>query len=186
MLIIVAQAAWLYNARYVQKIKAHNEQVMLASGFYDQAQAVVIPSSANTSQEKKELAKVLRKKIFLLRKAVQFNPSELKYQNALREAVTMIPWREVEGSRTEVTGEGFGPGDQGNLHLPIKKLKKGDKYVIVSKHFQMKKYFGSVCKWVSYYGRKEQLCSWIPNGDPYAFRAEKGQKVVVFVLEKMI
>ncbi len=91
-------------------------------------------------------------------------------------------WTEVPGSRTEVIGEGFGPDDKGNLHLPIKNLKKGDKYVIISKHFQMKKFFGSVCKWVSYYGRKEQLCTVIPNGDPFAFKAEKGEKAVVFVL----
>ena len=187
LLIIIVQIIWLYNAQYVQKIDVHNKQVTLARGFYAQAQAVALSTkSAKTPQEKEELVKKLRVKIPLLRKAVRFDLGEDKYRKALNEAIDMIPWKEVPGSRTEVIGKGFGSGDKGNLHLPIKKLKKGDKYIIVSKHFQMKKYFGSVCKWVSYYGRKEQLCSWIPNGDPYAFRAEKGQKAVVFVLEKRI
>ena len=138
-----------------------------------------LPYSQALLSEFKKLKK--RKSVKEMRTLVKKYGQELSKKD--REFLAPLPvWTEVPGSRTEVIGEGFGPGDQGNLHLPIKKLKKGDKYIIVSKHFQMKKYFGSVCKWVSYYGRKEQLCSWIPNGDPYAFRAEKGQKAVVFVL----
>ena len=124
-------------------------------------------------------AKTDAERIALLRKAARLNPA---YKQDLWNA---LPWKEVPGSRTEVIGKGFGPGDNGMISLPII-LKKGDKYVIISRHFQMKKYFGNVCKWVSYYGTKERLCSWVPNGDPFAFRAEKGEKAVVFTLRKDI